>query len=160
MKSISIIHALFKDLPAVLELQKCCYQSEAAIYNDYTIPPLTQTLEELYAEVKQDVVCMIAREEQVMVGAVRGYVKDGTGYINKLIVAPGHRNQGIGKLLMHSIEKELQPVRRYELFTGHNSQKNLYLYRKLGYSETREAKVNKGLRLIYLEKIISGFGQE
>jgi hypothetical protein len=42
--------ATIQDADAILALQKLAYQSEAAIYADYTIPPLTQTLEELKAE--------------------------------------------------------------------------------------------------------------
>jgi hypothetical protein len=34
--------AQFEDLAEILSLQKLAYQSEAAICNDYTIPPLVQ----------------------------------------------------------------------------------------------------------------------
>ena len=35
------------DAEAILDLQKRAYASEAEIYNDYNIPPLTQTLMKL-----------------------------------------------------------------------------------------------------------------
>lgn len=35
------------DAAAILALQKLAYQSEARLYNDFSIPPLLQTLEEL-----------------------------------------------------------------------------------------------------------------
>ncbi len=34
----------------ILDLQRLCYQSEAAIYDDWSIPPMTQTLPELLEE--------------------------------------------------------------------------------------------------------------
>jgi 2-aminoadipate transaminase len=42
-----IDRATVEDAKEILDLQKLAYQSEAEIYNDYTIPPLTQTLEEM-----------------------------------------------------------------------------------------------------------------
>ena len=35
--------ASFEDAKEILDLQKLAYVSEAEIYNDYSIPPLTQT---------------------------------------------------------------------------------------------------------------------
>lgn len=36
---------LTKDAGQILTLQRLCYRGEAELYDDYTIPPLTQTLE-------------------------------------------------------------------------------------------------------------------
>jgi len=68
-----------------------------------------------------------------------------------LIVHPEYQNKGIGKKLMAAVEKCFKRV-RYELFTGHQSEKNLALYEKLGYKRFREEKINDGLRFVYLEK--------
>ena len=38
------------DLPAILKLQRLAFDSEAVSVGDLTIPPLTQTLEEIEAE--------------------------------------------------------------------------------------------------------------
>ena len=140
------------ELPELLRLQKRCYVSEAAIYNDYAIQPLRQTLEELCTELEQGSVCLVAWQEQTIIGSVRGYVKDATGYIHKLIVAPEYQNQGIGKQLMYQMETALAPVTRYELFTGSKSVKNLLLYQKLGYRAFREQPVNDQLTLVFLYK--------
>ena len=42
-----IKQALKEDLREILTLQKLAYQSEAEIYNDYSIPPLIQTLDKI-----------------------------------------------------------------------------------------------------------------
>jgi ribosomal protein S18 acetylase RimI-like enzyme len=40
--------------------------------------------------------------------------------------APGHRDRGIGKMLMGGIEGMFENAERYKLFTGHKSEKILY----------------------------------
>lgn len=138
------------DLEEILKLQKLAYKSEAAIYNDYGIAPLTQTLEELQNEAKKCIVLKVV-EDRKIVGSVRAYEKDETCYIGKLIVDPDYLNRGIGKKLMGAIEKCFKGV-RYELFTGHLSEKNLALYQKLGYKVYETRKVSEVLRLVYMQK--------
>ncbi|MBO9617570.1 MAG: GNAT family N-acetyltransferase [Niabella sp.] len=140
-------------LAAVLQLQKECYQSEAALYNDYSIQPLSQTIEELNHDFDNGEICLVAAIGKNIVGAVRGSAQAGTGYIGKLIVAPLFQNQGIGKQLMAHIEKKLDAVDRFELFTGSRSLKNISLYKKLGYQAFDQKIINDALILVYLEKI-------
>ena len=42
-----IAKAKLNDFAAILKLQYIAYESEAIRYNDFNIPPLTQTLEQL-----------------------------------------------------------------------------------------------------------------
>ncbi len=42
-----IAAATVDDAEIILALQRLAYQSEAAIYDDFTLPPLIETLEEL-----------------------------------------------------------------------------------------------------------------
>ena len=42
--------ATVEDAVEILDLQKIAYVSEAEIYNDYAIQPLTQTIEEIIEE--------------------------------------------------------------------------------------------------------------
>jgi uncharacterized glyoxalase superfamily protein PhnB len=46
-ESIKICTADLDDLDEILGLQKECYRQEAEIYNDFTIPPLTQNIDSL-----------------------------------------------------------------------------------------------------------------
>lgn len=64
------------DLEDILSLQKLAYKSEAAIYNDYKIPPLMQTIEELRDEAKRSIILKVV-EDRKIVGSVRAYEKDG-----------------------------------------------------------------------------------
>ena len=50
------------------------------------------------------------------------------------------------------IEAVFSKADRFELFTGHKSDRNLHLYQKLGYCTFRKKIVNEKLTLVYLEK--------
>ena len=144
--------ARIRDAEQILKLQYLCYQTEAELYDDYAIPPLTQTLEDLLSEYDTHVI-LTARLGSVVVGSVRGYLTYGTCYIGRLIVHPRLQRRGLGAGLMREIEKHFATANRYELFTGHVSEGNLRLYRRLGYTEFRKEVVSPRLQMVYLEKI-------
>jgi ribosomal protein S18 acetylase RimI-like enzyme len=107
-----------------LELQKLAYLSEAEIYNDFKIPPLTQTLEEIKTDYENNLVLKAVIDGKI-IGSVRAFEKGGVCYIGKLIVHPEQQNKGIGKNLMKCIEESFPCCNKYVLFTGKKSVKNL-----------------------------------
>ncbi len=60
---------------------------------------------------------------------------------------------------MYAIEESFAHAARYELFTGHKSERNLALYGRLGYAEVRRRRVSDGLTLMYLRKEPSARGR-
>ena len=146
-----IAEAALEDLPALLALQKICYQQEAEIYQDFDIPPLTQTIESII----YDFNCYFflkAVDDKKIIGSVRGSLEEGTCKIGRLIVHPDLQNRGVGSRLMNAIEKAFPEAKRFELFTGYKSQKNLFLYKKLGYIEYHREIMNSAVELVFLEK--------
>lgn len=143
--------ALLVDLPDILSLQKTAYLSEAKLLNNYQIPPLTQTLTEMEQEFNQGIILKATDETGKIVGSIRGYVGNNTLYLGKLMVHPTKQNQGLGKLLLLTLEKHY-PTLRYELFTSDKSAKNLTFYTKNGYQEFKRKVINDELTLIFLEK--------
>lgn len=139
------------DAEAVLALQRQAYASEAALYDDWAIPPLTQTLAELRGEFATHRI-LVARSENGLVGSVRGRLVDGTCHVGRLVVAPEHRRRGLGSRLMAAIEAAFPEAVRFELFTGHRSAGNLALYRRLGYEEFRRQAVSPRLTIVFLER--------
>jgi hypothetical protein len=75
-----------------------------------------------------------------------------TCMIGRLIVHPDYQNRGIGTRLMNEIERCFDEAKRFELFTGHKSERNIALYRKLGYRIFRSEKISGNLTLVYMEK--------
>jgi hypothetical protein len=53
---------------------------------------------------------------------------------------------------MSEIEQIFNGAERFELSTGQKSERNIYLYRKLGYNIFKNKKVSERLTLAYLEK--------
>ncbi|RZS92296.1 GNAT family N-acetyltransferase [Aquimarina brevivitae] len=148
---MQISFAKFEDLPEILSLQKECYIEEAELYEDFNIPPLTQTLEELQTDYSKEKIIKIESEGKI-IGSVRGQLLQHSCQIGRLIVDKKFRNKGLGKQLMNAIESEFITAKRFELFTGHKSERNLYLYKKLGYKIFDKKKVNDKLTFIFLEK--------
>lgn len=75
-----------------------------------------------------------------------------TCHINKLIVHPDYQNFGIGTKLLSAAENQFPDVERYELFTGHESKRNLQMYGKNGYRVFKSEVVSERLTLVFLEK--------
>lgn len=148
--SIQIANAT--DLPEILRLQKECYLEEAEIYQDFSIPPLVQSLESIEKDFEDQVFLKSVISGKI-VGSVRATIHNKTCEIGRLIVDKTARNQGLGKQLMKAIESHSDSVERYELFTGHLSSRNLSFYKKLGYKQFKTDSVNSKLKLVYLEKM-------
>jgi ribosomal protein S18 acetylase RimI-like enzyme len=87
----------------------------------------------------------------MIIGSARAYEKNGTAYIGKLMVLPGYQDRGLGKRLLQEIENEFQG-KRFELYTGEKSEKNIALYEKRGYARFKTEEAAPGLTLVYLEK--------
>lgn len=146
-----IIKANKSDLKTILELQYLSYQSEAKLFNDFSIPPLKQTYNEVEQEYQSGIFLKAIDENGEIIGSVRAYIDNDTAYIGKLIVRPDKQGQGIGTELLSAIEQNC-PVPRYELFTSDKSIKNIQLYERLGYTRFREQKISDELIFVYLEK--------
>jgi ribosomal protein S18 acetylase RimI-like enzyme len=151
--SVNISKAAIDDLKEILQLQKQAYLSEAELYNDYNIKPLTQSLDDLKQDfLKQIFLKAVIDNNTTIVGSVRAYQQKDAVFIGRLAVKPDYQNKGIGAKLMISIEEIFESARRFELFTGHKSIRNIYLYQKLGYREFKRMYVNDSLTMVYLEK--------
>lgn len=150
--NIEIVLAIIDDAPEILALQKLAYQKEAILYDDWTIPPLAQTLPEIQAEFVDSVFLKALRAGQI-VGSVRALLDSRTCRIGRLMVHPDCQRNGIGSSLMKSIETVFSEAKRFELFTGTRSADNIRLYQKLGYSEYRQQDLSPRVRIILMEKL-------
>jgi len=149
--TVKIVSAKTGDAAGILALQKLAFQSDAEIHDDYSVSPLTQTLEDLLEEFKIYRFYKALKGKD-LVGSVRTLVKGDTCHIGRLIVHPQFQNQGIGSSLMSCVELRHPEVERFELFTGHRSMRNLILCRKLGYMEFKREIIHGDLTLVFLEK--------
>ncbi|MFF9048394.1 GNAT family N-acetyltransferase [Streptomyces parvulus] len=153
--SVTISAASERDAEQIFRLQYLCFQSEAALYGNYRIDPLVQTLDSVRDEVAGDCV-FVARLGEEVVGSVRGRVsEDGAAAIGKLCVHPRLQGHGIGARLLRAAEVALADERgakRFRLHTGHRSESGLRLYRRVGYETVGTAEGADGVPMIVLEK--------
>lgn len=154
--SVSIDTGTTADAEQILKLQYLCFQQEARLYDDYGMQPLTQSLDSVRGELV-DGHAMVARLDTEVVAAVRGrVVEDQVAEIAKLIVHPRLQGHGLGSRLLRMMEDSFAergfPVRLFRLRSGHRSEGNLRLYRRLGYTPVAEHPVHRRLRLVTCEK--------
>ena len=141
------------DAPEILALQKTAYQSEAEIYGDDSLPALQQTLEELQKD--------FDRPEQVfiktvvngkIIGSMRGYALNDNAYLSRVLVHPYFRGRGIGRRLVEEIERAFPGAKRFEVKTGHRSERNLFQFHAQGYQEFKTEPFTPAITWVYLQK--------
>jgi GNAT superfamily N-acetyltransferase len=148
---IFIAQASPDDAGEILALQKMAYQSEAKLNDDWTLPPLTETLPEIISEFETKVFLKAIFADKI-IGSVRATLDSGTCQVGRLIVHPDNQGKGIGTSLMGRIETAFSRAERFELFTGTKSIHNIRLYQRLGYREYREEDLSPKVRLVFMEK--------
>lgn len=146
-----ISRATVADAEPILRLQQQAYQSEARLYNDWLIPPLVQTLDQLVEEFATATV-LEARVDGRLIGSVRASQSGGAVHIGRLIVAPDLQGRGIGTALLRAIEACFPKAGCFELFTGSLSVDNIRLYRRHGYAVVREEVLGPTVVLVFMRK--------
>ncbi|KIE28367.1 acetyltransferase [Streptomyces sp. MUSC 125] len=153
--SVTISAATEQDAEQIFRLQYLCFQSEAALYGNYRIDPLVQSLDSVRREVATDCV-FVARLGDEVVGSVHGRTtEDGAAGIGKLCVHPRFQGHGIGARLLRAAETALSEQRgatTFRLHAGHRSEGNLRLYRRFGYQAVGRSTGADGVEMIVLEK--------
>ena len=138
------------DAGEVLTVQRAAFVSEAAIYGSVDMPPLTQTLAELEAELRSES-GLTARIDGRLVGAIRFVEKDGLLLVGRIAIAPDMQGEGIGRMLLESAEQS-SSARIAELFTGSLSEANIRLYESCGYEEHERVPDGDGTEQVFLRK--------
>lgn len=142
-----------EDAGEVLTLQRAAFVQEALIYGTPNMPPLTQTLAEVEAELVENDGC-VAHLGPRMVGAVRARRDGDLLLIGRLSIAPDMQGRGIGSLLLAAVERAGRDAGAVEteLFTGSLSEANLRLYEREGYVETERVDGDDGIQQVFLRK--------
>ena len=149
---ITIRPATEDDAEVIAALTHRAFATQAALYEDDSLPPLSDTAESVTAEIAQGWVVLVAERSGEIVGSVRGHVTDGVCRVGRLVVEPGIQRSGIGRALAVELECHVPSAERFEIFTGHRSEPALCLYESLGYVRERVEPVHERLSLVFLGK--------
>lgn len=148
---VEIATAELTDAEEIIDLQRLAYQSEAKLYNDWSLPALTQTIDSLHQEFENSVILKAIVNNKI-IGSVRARVDEGICKIGRLIVKPEFQRQGIGAKLLKHIEDMHADVKYFELFTGSKSISNIRLYEKHGYVPAHTKALSETVTIIFLVK--------
>jgi ribosomal protein S18 acetylase RimI-like enzyme len=138
------------DAGEVLTVQRAAFASEALIYGTADMPPLTQTLEELRAELA-DAKGWVARVGPRLVGAIRYRDTDDLLLIGRIAIAPDLQGLGIGRTLLEAAERDSR-ASEAELFTGSLSEANVRLYESCGYRIADRVDQGDGTTQLFMRK--------
>jgi ribosomal protein S18 acetylase RimI-like enzyme len=149
---LRIERAAAKDAGEILTLQRAAYLSEAQLHGDPFLPPLVESLDQVRKMITGSLV-LKGTVGTRLAGSVRGRFNDRTCLVGRLAVAPDLQGRGIGGALMRALEAEAAGrADACVLFTGHLSESNLRLYRRLGYAETHRERVADHVMLVHMRK--------
>ena len=139
----------------LLTLRRAAFVSEAQLYDDPHIPPLTQTLDELVADlVDENVITLGAWVGHRLVGSIRVLLEGKKATLGRLAVAPDLQGMGIGTELLLAVVPHLsEGIEEVWVFTGRDSVQNLALYAKHGYAHEYDQTAGD-LTYAYLRKIL------
>lgn len=151
--SFHITRASSYDLAEILEIQKKAFYSEAVLYQNFNIQPLTQTLKEMIEECRFKVVLKAIIEGKI-VGSVRANLDGDNCWVNKLVVLPEYQRRGIGEKLLGKIETYFPNIEKFALATGAESKTNIRLYEKVGYKIVNKENFSDGIEAVIMEKPI------
>ncbi|MFI6484351.1 GNAT family N-acetyltransferase [Nonomuraea sp. NPDC050663] len=145
------------DAGEILTLTRAAYVSEAQLYGDPFIPPLVESVEQVRKSIDTGIV-FTARDGARIVGAVRARMAGSTCLVGRLVVAPDAQRRGIATALLAHLHGQCPDAEAFDLFTGHLSEGNLRLYRRLGYRETHRERMDDHLTLVHLRRARPGDG--
>lgn len=153
---ISIRPVTVADAGQVLTVQRAAFVTEALIYDDPDMGPLTQTLDEVAHELRDNLGCVAQIGDRV-VGAARAVASGELLLVGRIAIAPDQQGEGLGSALLDAVESRGRDAgcRTAELFTGSLSAQNIELYERLGYRESERVPQDDGTAQIFMRKPLS-----
>jgi GNAT superfamily N-acetyltransferase len=134
LRGANLGYASDADVAELLVLQRCCWVSEAIFNQTLAIPALHEDLETVRTWVEEMNVWTL-RQGPRLVAAVRAHQEGQRWEIGRLMVAPDMQGAGLGRWLLEYAESQAPAsVRRFDLFTGAQSERNVRMYRAAGYN--------------------------
>ena len=153
LDGLTVTTATPADAGELLTLQRAAFVAEGRLNGSMEIPPLTQTLEQLAASLREPGTVLVARRDARVVGTVRVSPRtDGTWWLSRLVVAPDQQGRGLGSALLRRALGLVPPDAATELLTGAASKRNLALYRRHGFRVLSDGVDEVGVPVVTLRR--------
>ncbi len=150
--SPSIVAARLDDAPALLAMQKLAFEPEARACQEWEIPPLRETVEDVREHIRTATV-LKAVDGDSLLGAIRGIVTGDSCLIRVLVVAPEAQGRGLGTRLLRAIEDAHPQVGCFDLTTNMIMAGNVRFYLRHGYELVEQVQHSEKIRLAFMRKI-------
>ena len=149
------------DAGELLTLRRAAFVTEAQLIGDVSIPPLTQTLDELRADLaRPDVVTLGAWAGPRLVASIRVLSEGSKATLGRFAVAPDLQGRGIGTRLLGEIVAHLpEGTAEVWIFTSRDSLQNIAMYEKRGY-EYQHDQTAGDLTYAFLRKLLGDEPEE
>lgn len=143
------------DAGELFTLRRAAFVTEAQQYNDPHIPPLTQTFDELKADIASpEVITLAAWAGHRMVGSIRVHLEQGKAVLGRFAVAPDLQGKGIGSRLVVEIVPRLPDgIKEIWVSTGRDTMLNLADHVTAEYEHEHDQAVGD-LTYAYLRRIL------
>ena len=149
------------DAGELLTLRRAAFVTEAQLIGDVNIPPLTQTLDELRADLtRPDVLTLGAWAGHRLVASIRVLVEGTKATLGRFAVAPDVQGRGIGTRLLDEIVAHLpEGTQEVWIFTSRDSLHNIAMYQRRGY-EYQNDQTAGDLTYAYLRRLLGADAAE
>lgn len=127
---IHVRPAIDVDFPALLHVQQTAFGEYAGTYtvSGWT----TETIESLREDAREKQI-LVAEKAGEIVGSVRFWTMAGVCVIRLLSVSPACQRQGVGKALLHEIERATTDAHKFYACTMLRTPRNIQFFMNLGY---------------------------
>lgn len=147
----TIIPAVPANAEAIHEIQMRAFAEEGRLSDNVQIPPLTEDVAAIDLHIRTQTV-LVARDGDRIIGSARGIVDGSTCTIRGVSVEPHYQGQGIGALLLRSVEQAHPTVQRFVLTTNTLVPGNVAFYERRGYKVTELTRYTDKIVLAQMHK--------
>lgn len=131
----------------VLQVQKPAYQVEANLLGYEEIPPLSDTVETL----QKCGETFYGYFSPALAGVVSFRIEQNRLDIHRVVVHPHYFRRGIGSAMVQFLlDTYKEQVKGFIVRTGKHNMPALKLYKRLGFHEVEQVRINERLELVVL----------
>jgi GNAT superfamily N-acetyltransferase len=151
----TISRAILEDAATMLDLQRRAFAEEGRRSGTQDIPPLIELLDSVIEHVHRQT-ALVARDNGMIIGTIRGIVKGQICTVRALAVDPANQGRGIGSALLKALERTLPDVAQFDLTTNTAMEGNVPFYERHGYRVTELTRHSELVTLAQMTKVVDG----